>query len=226
MNTNHLALTALAAVTAAVATPASAATFVLDFGTSACTTTCVNESFFSQSYGDQSNLDVSHRTASAAGNSSTLAPGLQYWNNEYGNLSGVAWGGLSATQGVGEITLKMTGIGSVALNSLDFAGFRGPSLTAFRVYDLAYNLLYSSGPLAAPGTGHSTFNFPSLVSNSGLILQFGTDAYTAGIDNLTFTTGPLVTAVPEATTWAMMIFGLGIVGTAVRRHRAIAHVAA
>ena len=225
MKFNRSAMVAITTVTAALATPATAATFVLDFGPSACVTACANEDFFSQTYGDQSNVDVSHRVLSAPGNPGVAAPltaGLQYWANEYGNLSGVAWGGLSATQGVGEITFRMTGIGSIALNSLQYAGFRGNATTAFRVYDLAYNLLFSSGSVVAPGQGSATLNFPNLANNSGLILQFGADAYNGGIDNLTFTTGNAVSAIPEAATWGMMILGFGIVGVAARRRRTAA----
>jgi hypothetical protein len=212
-----LMCTGLSAVALGSATSAHAANFVLDFGNTNCSGTCTDGSVFSQTYGDQPGLDISYRSMNAPGGSTVGYQGLQYWNANYGDLNGVVWGGTSATTGVPEITFALTGSGTIRLNSLDYAGWPNASRpTSFRIYDLSYNLLFNSGTVLAPGTGHSTIAF-NTGNTSGLRLQWGPDGFNGGIDNLSFSLNEPLGAVPEPATWLMMIAGFGLVGAGMRR---------
>jgi hypothetical protein len=212
-----LTCTGLSALALGSASSAQAATFVLDFGNTNCGGRCGNGSLFSQSYGDRPGLDVSYRSLTAPGGSTVTNQGVRYWDALYGDLTGVAWGSNSAASGVPEITFELTGSGTIRLNSLDYAGWpTTPRATSFRIYDLSYNLLFNSGAVTAPGTGHNTISF-NTGNTSGLRLQWGPDGYNAGIDNLSFSLDEPLGAVPEPATWLMMIAGFGLVGAGMRR---------
>ncbi len=212
------------AVTAGIAAlilsgPASAATFVLDFGNTNCAGGCTDGGTFVQTYGDQTGLDVSYQSLNGPGNSTVGYQGLRYWNANYGNLNGVAWGGTSSNSGVPEITFTLTQPGTIRLNSLQYAGWPNTNRsTGFRIYDLNYNLLFNSGALSAPGNGNNLITF-NTGNNSGLRLQWGPDGYNAGIDNLSFSLNEPLGAVPEPATWLMMIAGFGLVGGMMRSTR-------
>ncbi len=217
----------IAASGLAMTTPVSAATTVLTFPSSACQNffvpvPCSNNLFISQQYGDQAGLDVSYRSVYQPGNpadpgNAVYQNDVYYYNTGYGDLSGVLYGtnGLTAAN---EITFSLTSPGSIiTLNSLDFAGYAFDQNTSFRIYDLAYNLLFNSGTVVAPVTGHSSMAF-NISSLTGLRLQYGPDGYNTGIDNIAFSIDPAVgAAVPEPATWAMMLAGFGLVGGAMRR---------
>ncbi len=210
------------AVTAGIAaliasSPASAATFVLDFGNTNCAGGCSDGGTFLQTYGDQAGLDVSYQSMDGPGNSTVGYQGLRYWGGSYGNLSGVAWGGTAFNSGVPEITFTLTQPGTIRLNSLQYAGWPNTSRpTEFRIYDLNYNLLFNSGAVSAPGTGNSTIAL-NTGNSSGLRLQWGPDGFNAGIDNLSFSLNEPLGAVPEPATWLMMIAGFGLIGGMMRR---------
>ena len=221
MNFLHKMLPAAALVFAGMAAaPAHAVTTVLDFGPSSCAGGCSNNSNFDQSYGDQAGLDISYRWLTGQGNSSVSSNALNYWD-QYGSLQGVAWGGTSSGFGVPEITFLLTqpGTSTLTLNGLDYAGYASINRpTSFRVYDLDYNLLFNSGNVVAPGIGSQSIAFGTS-SVSGLRLQWGPDGYDAGIDNLSFSLSNVVSPAPEPTTWLMMIFGFGMVGSVLRRRK-------
>ncbi len=220
----------IAASGLAMTLPASAATTVLTFPTTSCANLsgpviCGNNSTLSQLYGDQAGLDVSYRSLFLPGDPASPGNGVNqtslYWyNTGYGDLTGVLYGtaGLTVAE---EITFALTTPGNIiTLNSLDFAGYNGNRNTSFRIYDLAYNLLYNSGAVVAPGTGHSSLSF-NVSNGTGLRLQYGPDGFNTGIDNISFSINPAVNnAVPEPATWAMMLFGFGLVGSILRRRTA------
>jgi PEP-CTERM motif len=209
---------AASAALAFASTSAQAATTVLTFDNNNCgISSCGNGSTFLQSYGDQPGLDISYQSLNGPGNNTVTYTGLRYWAGNYGSLQNVIWGGNSDSFGVPEITFLLTAPGSITLNSLDFAGWPNTNRnTDFRVYDLAYNLLFASGPLVAPGQGFATQNF-NISSNSGLRLQWGPSGYNAGVDNLSFTLNS--PAVPEPATWMMMLVGFGLIGWSMRRSK-------
>ncbi len=217
--------------------PASAATTVLTFPITSCAdlngpVTCGNNYTISQLYGDQAGLDVSYRSLILPGNPADPGNGVTqtslFWYDTgfgggYGDLNGVLYGNNGAAE---EITFALTTPGNiVTLNSLDFAAFGANRNTSFRVYDLAYNLLYNSGAVVAPATGHSSLSF-NVSNGTGLRLQYGPDGFNTGIDNISFSINPVINgAVPEPATWAMMLFGFGLVGSAMRRRTATGVVA-
>jgi PEP-CTERM motif len=221
MSFYRIASSTLGAAAIAMAAPATAAT-TLNFDTGSCASLCTDGADVAQSYGDQAGvLDISYRWLTGTGNGATLLSSLQYWSSGYGDLTGVAYGGADSRSGASaEIKLQTIGNNSITLNSLDYAGYANTTGGAFRVYDLAYNLLFSNSlASSSASSGHTTLSFPVLTSTSGLILQYGDD-WNVGVDNLTFTTA--ASAVPEASTWAMIIVGFGVVGAASRRRRPIA----
>ena len=83
------------------------------------------------------------------------------------------------------------------------------------------NLLDPPGNLSAVGGGNTMWSAysTSFHATAGSILTFaatGTNDSLGGyVDNIKLSTG----AVPEPATWAMMIFGFGGVGAAIRRRR-------
>ena len=186
----HLTVLGAAMVlSTALAAPASAAVTVLTFDTG-CEQNdpCVSGDFFAQSYGDSAEIGLSHRALDGAGAGSVVETGLRNYDLGYGDLVGVAWS--NAFSSVGEITFDVLQPDiSLSLLSLDTAGWFGDYETAFRIYDLSYNLLYDSGVLTTPyGADHLWVDLQGVTSTSGLRLQWE-DAYLVAIDNLAFSVG-------------------------------------
>ena len=51
----------------------------------------------------------------------------------------------------------------------------------------------------------------------GFIVRWGPDGYEVGLDNIRYDVRPLTSAVPEPTSWALMIVGFGVAGMGLRR---------
>lgn len=223
---NNLFCSALAAGLAFAAVPAHAADQLLDFSGNICDTpggVCSDGVDISQSYGDSATVDVQYRSVNAPGASSQQYGTLSYWGGGYGDLQGVVWGSDNDLSGVPEIRFVASGGELVTLNSFDMAGWFDDYRSSARVYDLAYNLLFDTGAITAPGQGHLSFA-PGVSNAGGLILQWGPSGYNAGLDNISFSYSSLsrssiAAAVPEPTTWALMILGFGAVGASLRRRR-------
>jgi hypothetical protein len=65
----------------------------------------------------------------------------------------------------------------------------------------------------APGDNFGVL--PGLTSTNGFVIKFGPDAEFNGINNIAFS----VTPIPEPSTYALMLAGLGVVGFAARRRQ-------
>lgn len=202
-----------------LASPAAAATSLLDFDVAlACNGGCVNGRQLLQSYGDTEDVDVSYRSRQGFGASTVQLNTMFWWNTGFGDLQGVAFGG-----NVAEVHLDLLTPGkTITLDSFDMARFTGPSVTELRIYDTDFNLLWSVADQFAPN-GTSLSYAPGVSSTLGLILQHGPDAGNRAFDNIMFTISDTVDmpVVPEPGTWAMLIAGFGLVGTAARRRRLI-----
>jgi hypothetical protein len=202
-------------------TTVHAATYVLDFASPGnCPGVCTNSERFFQTMGDVAGVvDVSHRALVGIGNAAVKDTSLKFYATEYGDLNGIAFGGiiLQAAPSVPEITLRALGTEGITLHGLQAGGWRSSHSTAFRVYDLDYNLLYNSSIVTAPRYGHIDVSLGDTFNQRGLILQFGPTGLNTGIDNVRFSVGPDLAVVPEPATWAMMIIGFGLVGGAMRR---------
>jgi hypothetical protein len=209
---------AAASFCASLSVPASATTYVLDFNSIGgnCAGVCTNSEVFFQTMGDVAGVvDVSHRSLVGTGNSAVKQDFLKFYATEYGDLNGIAFGGIirQSEPSVPEITFRALGSEGITLHGLQAGGWRGSHNTEFRVYDLSYNLLYSSGTVTAPRFGHIDVSLGDIFSTTGLVLQFGPTGLNTGIDNVRFSVGG---AVPEPASWAMMIAGFGLVGGALR----------
>jgi PEP-CTERM motif len=202
---------------------ASATAYVLDFNSIGgnCAGVCTNSEVFFQTMGDIAGVvDVSHRSLVGIGNSAVKENFLKFYATEYGDLNGIAFGGIirQAQPSVPEITFRALGAEGITLHGLKAGGWRSSHNTEFRVYDLAYNLLFSSGTVTAPRVGHIDVSLGDIFNQTGLVLQFGPTGLNTGIDNVRFSVANLTPgAVPEPASWAMMIAGFGLVGASMRR---------
>ena len=209
--------TLVCALSGAVA--ANAAT--LSFSGNACDagggpTACLHGMAISQSYGDiPGQLDVTYRTLVGPGNAAVVTSFLTYGSTGQGDLIGVAYAGNVGTY-VGEIRLQTNPGYSITLTGLDLGLFGGLAReTEIRVYDSAYQSIYSSGTFSISSSlTHSHFDY-SLTSANGLVLQWGPNAETVRIDNVSFN----VSAVPEPSVHALMLSGLLVIAYVVRRRK-------
>lgn len=202
-----------------VAAPAWADTWVLDFSGDICGagggSVCSNYSEIGQNYGDVSgSLDVSHRSFVAA-SGDTYEAFLKYWQSSYSDLVDVAWGGANSTAYGSEISFAPEAGKTVTLNSFDFGDYVDRNYgSSVKIYDGTGSLLLWDGGSFNPGVTATHFA-PAISSANGLVLRWGPDGYDVGIDNISVS----VTAVPEPGTWAMMLAGMGAIGTLARRRR-------
>lgn len=86
------------------------------------------------------------------------------------------------------------------------------------------NGIFSSLSITAPNLGFTQFNAPTLFTGSASTPTFLTGSFTLinpFFGNGQLTISPVVAAVPEPATWAMMILGMGAVGFAMRRRQKV-----
>ncbi|MEW5684002.1 MAG: PEPxxWA-CTERM sorting domain-containing protein [Pseudomonadota bacterium] len=217
-------LAALALFSVAAST-ASAATEVLDFTAAACVSGCGNGAAIEQSFGDSAFVDVSYRSVDSRTNA-VIEPFLRYWSTDVGDLEGVAYGGFGGPFSLSEITIAARDGFELSLESLDVATYLGRHATAtFTVTDLDGRTILAPTTISTNVPSHNTLSLAGVYAR-GVVIRW-TDSYDNGVDNIRFDVRPAITAaVPEPTTWAMMILGCGVVGTTMRRRRAAAPAAA
>lgn len=170
---------------------------------------CLNGTHINQAYGDVAGVvDVSYSQPSNSGES------LRWWDTSYNDLYGVLWADGSDGDSRARIELKPLNGGAVALTSFDFGAFPNNTLgTVIDVYAIggATPLFHYDSTVGAPPTHSSP---PVNVSSpDGLWIEWKNSAFNVGIDNIVFS----VQAVPEPTTWALMLGGLGLLAAAGRR---------
>ncbi len=170
---------------------------------------CIDFAALDQTYGDiAGQLDVVYAHRVSGGNAASDEAFLKSWGTAYSDLLNVAWGGFGRNSGVSEIALIPNAGFQVTLNGFDLGAWPNTDRgSQYSIYDSAYTLLASSGAITIDGTVHSHFPF-SLTNASGLIVQWGPDAYDVGIDNVDFTVQRVTASVPEPTTGFLLSSGL------------------
>ena len=218
---------AAALLCGAAAMPAGAVVTVITLGATDCVDgSCGSGDYLKQTVGDSALADVSHRSTNLDG--STYEDALKFWSTGYGDLVNIAWGGSNDTNYRGEWLITAAAGYEVSLIGFDAGCYqnRGSCQTLnFSVTDLAGNVL---------GGGSLPTNWPSHTSGvvnsayaSGVVLTWGPGSYDVGLGNIAFdvravsVSGP----VPEPASWAMMIGGLAVVGSAMRRRKTVASFA-
>lgn len=175
---------------------------------------CSNNTTIAQSYGDISGvLDVQYSAPRLTGASS-----LYWWNTTYNNLYGVVWAAGGDSNSQARITLLPLEAGSVVtLNSFDLGAYSNTTrATTVTVTEVGTgNILFSySGNVGNSNISATSFS-PSVTSSVGMQLTWQDSAYNVGIDNISLT----VTPVPEASSVAMALAGLGVMSLAVWRRQ-------
>lgn len=157
--------------------------------------------------------DIAYRTLNP-GNGAVVQPYLEFWNNDYGDLSKVAF---AAENGrVAEIAFTPEVGYAVHLISFDMAGYNRTDLVTpvLRLVDASDNVVFDFTAQAAPGPltiqgdangpQHSSFT-PDITYGGTLRLQWGNN-WNVGIDNIRIE----AVAIPEASTVALL--GVGAAG--------------
>lgn len=200
--------TAAAAAALLFTAGASQAVTVLNFDGDVCAaassgngalTACSNYAPINQAYGDGGGVDVSY------GYEPNGVDSMRFWFDAYSTMERIAYGGT---------TPQLTLSGAVTLHSFDIGAWPNTNRqTQVSVIDLATMLpVLSTGQFVVLGSTPTHFDI-NLSSSAGFRISFGPDGYNVGIDNVAFTAG----AVPEPQTWALLVAGLALVGSAARR---------
>jgi len=203
--------------------------YVLDFGNgpnppSICsssdiqglgaTAACNDSLYVLQSYGDVAGVvDVGYQQPLY-----TDSRSLRWWDTNYNDLYGVLWAdGGDGPGSHGRIELKPLSGSAVTLTHFDMGAWSNNTLgTKVNVYEIGSSTpLFTYVGKVGAGLEHASFNV-SVSSTKGLWLDWQDSAYNVGMDNVTFTVG----AVPEPSTYVMLLAGLAVCGAIARKRRA------
>lgn len=203
--------------TALAASGSAGSAAVLDFnGANACAGTCANGTLISQSYGDTADVDVRYdRDVSTA-----ALNDMSWWDANYSDLQGVAWGGSSDSSGRSGISFVALTSAGVTVGGFDFGSWPNVTRsTQFSVIDLGTNnVLFASPTLSISGVAHTaiTQSWSSLV---GIQIQWGPSSYNVGIDNIVYSGTMTTGAVPLPAGLPLLAGALGGLTLLQRRRR-------
>ncbi|MBB5984133.1 PEPxxWA-CTERM sorting domain-containing protein [Sphingobium lignivorans] len=230
MFVKNFVLAAMAGTSLMALPSAAGAVSVLDFSGNICgaagNEACGNGSAIGQNYGDiAGQVDVSYRSFNSS-TGVTYESFLKHWAAGYGDLLNIVWGGSGPTVHASEIIFTAAAGYEVSLISLDFGCYQNRSSCQTINYDISSlgGTVIAAGSAPTLYPTHGTLAVDSGWFSDGIKLVWGPDAYDVGLDNIRFDVRaiedvPPPAAVPEPASWAMMIAGLGVVGSALRRRR-------
>lgn len=175
---------------------------------------CTNSFYIQQTYGDVAGvIDLSYSAPRIV----TDSRSLRWWDSNYNDLYGVLWAEGGDGNSMARIELKPTGGGVVNLTHFDLGAYSNATLgTTVNVFELGGGpaLFSYAGSVGSGSTTHNSFDI-NVSSSKGLWIEWQDSAYNVGIDNVTFTVG----AVPEPSTYALMLAGLIACGAVARRRQ-------
>lgn len=204
MKTLQIALCAVGLVSA----PALAQSTIV-YGPSACTGGCGDSSPIDANWGSNAIATVVNSGLSDAGPGGVSTGPLLYWSGAYSGSDAV-WNG-SPDFGAGEVAITPVAR-PIKLISVDFGGWPDSAVAAdWFVYNDDFSSLLASGSLVTDPAALTTVAI-NVTSASTMRFQFA-GTWALGMQNVTFG------AVPEPSSWAMLIVGFGMVGASVRRKR-------
>ena len=175
---------------------------------------CSNFLYINQAYGDAANVDITYKDLINTGSS------LKWWDTNYSDLIGVAWGGNSDANGASSDRIEIKPLlgGTVTLNGFDLGAYPNTALnTQLRIVDLVTNAVLLNYSAQTIGTGgiHTHFS-PNISSANGVAIEWRDSGYNVGIDNIDFTVGTGGT-IPEPGSLALL--GLGLLGLGFNRRK-------
>lgn len=213
----HGALLGSALTLLAIAAQPALAVETIDFENTGCRTGSSSFCEIPDTYGDTFAVEVSY--ASVNIRTGERIPVLYRYGVGYGDLQGVVFGGRNRSEYASEIRLEAKSGFELSLLDFDFASFAGRSpTTPFVIQDLAGTVI-SEGTRSTAWPTHGNYVVNGQFG-SGFIIRWGPDGYEVGLDNIRYDVSALSGAVPEPTTWAMLILGFGLVGSQMRRRAA------
>jgi len=184
----------------------------------ACATLpCAQYGPIDQSYGDAVGVDVTWGT----NDPNEL---MQYWDNDYSDLTHVGFAGVNTSSSVGVIKIEATGGSTITFLGFDLGSYQDypeycttaqgtdytdwcyDRSTSWSIQEIGGLILDSSRPIVVGGNHTSVdVNFES---TTGFLINWGPDGYDVGIDNIAFSVSS--TTVPEPGSLALL--GLGLAG--------------
>jgi hypothetical protein len=218
-----------AIVLAAGALPTQAAQTILTFdrGEAACTTVdggpagtpCTTDGqFIGADYGSSAGLAVSYDASENTGSRTSLQHTTdRFFQGSDGQAYSFPAGGAGELSKI--ILTPRAGF------EVSFTRFTWDKLTATTSSDFIFELRDASNTLLFSGdNSRPTWEWNSAYTSGPLIFLFGNGGRgVVAVDDVTFDVrGISAAAVPEPSTWAMLILGFGAVGGALRRRRPLA----
>jgi hypothetical protein len=172
---------------------------------------CNSNAYINQGYGDTARVNVTYEDL-------TNSTSLSFWGSGYGDLTNVAYGGVSDAISWGRIEIAPLVGQSITLNSFDLAAFATGMTSNVRVLDLSTGVLQDYGTVSISDSTHNTFS-PGLTSFNGFAIEWKNSAYDVGIDNINFTDNTNSTNVPEPGSWWLPASGACTMAWLARRRR-------
>jgi hypothetical protein len=143
---------------------------------------------------------------------------LDFWNNDYGDLTKVAYSPSNGT--MARIDLAADPGWVITSLSFDLAGYSNTNLSArsikYRLGQTGEDLVDYTVKGAAPAPRHSTFSVMVPQGASTAYIEWGLN-WNIGIDNITFDVAKVQRPVPEPTSLALLVGAAGL--AAIRRRR-------